>query len=358
MNESETYENIFRRMMNNVSAKVDKREGAIIHDALAPAAIELQNAYISRDAMLDEAFVDTASRPYLIKHGLQRNIHPKPASCAIVKGKFTPASLEIPVGSRYSHEDLNYTVTEKISDGVYYLQCETSGSEANGVSGQLIPISYTPGLETAEIMEVSILGEDEEDTETLRNRILGAYKSEAYGGNLMDYVTKLLSISGVGGLKIYSGSKWNGGGTVLLVIKDSDNGVPTDEFINKLQTDVDPVTNSGEGVGIAPIGHFVTVVPANETVINIETSLTYGSGASWNTVKSKVQAAVDAYLAEHNAKWNYDSQPIVVRIAHIESAILNVPGVLDVQNTTINGKAINLTVDEKSLVTRGVINGD
>lgn len=358
MYESETQEVIMQRMLDRVPTKFDKREGSIIHDALAPASVELQNFNISLDGALNEAFIDTASREKLIRHCAMRGITPKPASYAIVKGQFTPASLEVPIGTRFSHEDFNYIVTEKISDGLYYLQCETIGSNANGVTGQLIPIDYVAGLKTAEIIEVSILGEDEEDTESLRARGIGSYRSEAFGGNQLDYETTLLSMPGVGGVKIYSGAQWNGGGTVLIVVKDSDNGVPTDDLIDQIQTNVDPMTNSGEGVGLAPVGHFVTIAPANNTVVNIETTLTYGQTATWASVKEKVQAAVDKYLGTLNAGWKHGSDPIIVRKSYIENYILTVDGIIDIQNTMINGSSDNLAVDKDSLVSRGTINGE
>lgn len=357
MYEHETFERILRRMLELVPAKFDKREGSIIWDATSPAAVEFQNLYISLDGVLNEVFADTASREYLIKRCAERGIKPKLASYAIVKGKFTPATLDIAIGTRYSLDDLNYIVTEKINDGLYYLECETAGSEPNGQTGRLIPIDYINGLETAEILEVTIPGDDEEDTEALRARYFEAMKAEAYGGNKLDYKNKVMSMAGVGGCKIYSGSQWNGGGTVLIVVQDSNYGVPSDEFIDKIQTEIDPETNMGEGEGIAPIGHFVTVVPANNTVVNIETLLTYTGGASWNSVKDKLETAVDEYLNGLNKTWD-DNDQLTVRIAHIESAMLDVPGVIDVQNTTLNGKPLNLTVDKDSLATRGTINGN
>lgn len=347
---------ILERMLERVGAKFDKREGSIIWDALAPAAVEFENFFYALAAVLDELFADTATRKYLIKRCAERGITPKPASYAIVKGEFTPATVDV-LGKRFSHEDLNYVVTEKISDGVYKLQCETIGSSANGQTGRLIPIDYVNGLETANIVELLVPGEDEEDTEALRDRYFASLKSEAYGGNELDYKTKILSIAGVGGVKIYSGAEWNGGGTVLLVVQDSEMGVPTDEFINDIQTMIDPEANCGEGKGIAPIGHFVTVVPVNVTTVNIETSIIYNTGASWETVKYQVEEAVDKYLAELNSHWQ-NNDHIVVRIAHLESALLDVPGVLDIQNTIINGFESNLAVDKDSLVKRGTINGN
>lgn len=56
-----TFEFILDRMLDRVPDTVDKREGSIIYDALAPAAAELAKTYMELDVVMDEAFVDTAS---------------------------------------------------------------------------------------------------------------------------------------------------------------------------------------------------------------------------------------------------------------------------------------------------------
>ena len=43
MYEDITYEVILKRMLDRIPSTMDKREGSIIYDALAPAAIELQH---------------------------------------------------------------------------------------------------------------------------------------------------------------------------------------------------------------------------------------------------------------------------------------------------------------------------
>lgn len=62
--ESQTYEVILSRMIARVAAKypnLDTREGALIFDALAPAALELAVMYTELDNALNESFVNTAS---------------------------------------------------------------------------------------------------------------------------------------------------------------------------------------------------------------------------------------------------------------------------------------------------------
>lgn len=357
---------ILERMLERVNAKFDKREGSIIWDALAPAAVEFENFYIMLMAVLDEVFADTATRSYLIRRCKERGITPKEASYAIVRGEFTPTDLDIPIGSRFSHEDYNYTVLEKVSDGVYFLQCETIGADVNGVTGQLIPISYIKGLETAYITGVVIPGENEEDTESLRQRYLTSLQSEAFGGNRADYRSKVLSISGVGDVKIYSGAEWNGGGTVKIVFIDSDNHSPSEELVAKVQETIDPecalvtengAAGGGSGVGIAPIGHIVTVVGAYDTPVNVDVTLTYASGYSWDKVKDKVETVIDSYFATLNKNWSsYDK--IRVRISQLESHILSITGIIDIQQTKLNGKEENLVVDRDSIVSRGTVNGN
>lgn len=86
MYENITYEDILQRMLDRVPNNMDKREGSIIYDALAPAAIELQLMYIELDVIMNESFADTASREYLIKRASERGITPEPATNAILKG--------------------------------------------------------------------------------------------------------------------------------------------------------------------------------------------------------------------------------------------------------------------------------
>lgn len=369
MYENETFDVILRRMLGRILAKVDKREGSFIYDALAAPSVEFQNMYIAIDYVLKEMFPDTASREYLIRHCADRKIQPKEPSAAKVKAQFTPANIDV-MGKRFSHDDFNYIVTEKIGDGVYYMLCEALGTDANGVTGQLVPIDYIDGLQTAHIVDVSIPGEDAEDTEALRERYFASTDSDAFGGNERDYKQKILSIPGVGGVKVYSGSKWNGGSTVKCVIQDAEYAVPTFDLVKTVQHKIDPEVTTvdmygdvvfgehvGEGKGTAPIGHIVTIVGAYNTVVDVTVQLVFKSEYSWESVKNNVETAIKSYFAELNADWqNTDEDSgLIVRLAQIESSLLRVPGILDIYQTLLNGKAENLALDKDSLVSLGEI---
>lgn len=381
-----TYREILERMLNRVSDKFDKREGSVIFDTHSPTALELEILYVELNRMIAEGYGDTASREYLILRCKERGIFPYPATYAVLKGTFTPATVDV-IGKRFNLGSLNYIVTEKIANGEYRVQCETPGTVGNQYFGQLIPIEYVEGLETATLTKVLIPGEDEEDTEDLRTRYFNSFDEKAFGGNVRDYIEKTNAIPGVGSTKVTR--VWNGdirpadmipneivnewyegiigtvnptvkawleivysaakakkltvGGTVLLTILNSEYGVPTPELIQTVQTAIDPEQNAGEGYGLAPIGHVVTVKPADAVTINVKTTITFDVGYGWNNLQSSIDEAIQAYLLELRKTWA-DNPYLVVRVSQIETRLLAIPGIVDIENTRINNKTDNLTL--------------
>ena len=365
MYENITFEDILQRMLDMIPATVDKREGSIIYDALAPVAVEVQNVFIQHDVILNEAFADTASLDYLIRRAAERGITQKKATNAILKVISTPAHINIPIGSRFSLNDLNYVVTEKITNGEYTVQCETTGVVGNSYFGNLIPISYIQGLETIEITELLIPGEDDEDVESLRKRYFETTTSQAYGGNIADYRKKVIETPGlgVGGVKITP--VWNGGGTVKVTVIDSTFGVPSEEQIATIQDAIDPVDHQGQGYGVAPIGHVVTVEGAEGVSINITTEITYAKDWSWEAAATSIKNAVNEYLTELCKAWDEDNETaLIVRISQLESAILKCNGVLDISGTLlydpVSEKYLNsnLHLTKYQIPVRGLINGN
>ncbi|WP_373325615.1 baseplate J/gp47 family protein [Sporomusa paucivorans] len=365
MYEHMTYETILQRMLDRVPNKFDKREGSVIYDALAPAALELALAYIELDVYLTETFGDTAAREYLIKRARERGLTPEPATYAKVKGLFTPTELSIPIGARFSYDDVNYAVTEKVSSGVYFLTCEAAGIAGNKSAGMLLPIDYVAGLQTATLMEVTVPGEDEEATEVFRARYLASFNSQAYGGNIADYREKVNKIQGIGGVKVYP--VWQGGGTVRIAFMTSEFKPPTPEFVSEVQELIDPIPYQGEGLGIAPIGHIVTVGGVSDSQIAIGLPhLSFASG-TYDDYKDDIEATIDTYFAELNKDWqstqraeidSYSNTGLVVRISQIESRLLDIEGIEDIQDTTLNGVGENLTLGVDELAVRGEVTNE
>lgn len=355
MFESMTFDALMKRMLDKVPNDIDKREGSIIYDAIAPVAIELVNAYISLDAVLNESFADTQTREFLIRRAAERGIVPFPATKAILKGVFTPATLEIPIGTRFSCDNLNYSVVAKIAAGEYRMECETVGTVGNETFGKLIPIEYVDGLETATLTELLIPAEDDEDTEVLRKRYFDSFNNNAYGGNIADYIEKTNSLNGVGCTKVTP--VWNGGGTVLLTILDSEFNPASEELIADVQEAIDP-TQDESGLGIAPIGHVVTVKTATTVPINVAAKFLFSDNYTFENTKAQIEQVISDYLLEQRKLWA-ESDYLIIRVLQIEARILaNVQGVLDITDTKINGSAENLQLSEYQVPVLGVVTNE
>ena len=402
MYEDQTYETILERMLDRVPDKFDKREGSVIWDTHSPTAIEFQTLYIELDSLIQEAYGDTASRDFLILRCRERGITPYPATNAILKGEFTPTDIDV-TGCRFNMNDLNFVVLEKISNGVYQVQCETEGSKGNQYLGSMIPINYIDGLETAQLTEVLIPGQDEEETEDLRERYFDSFGEFSFGGNHADYYEKVKAINGVGEVKVQR--VWNSevapaelipnnavgdwynniiddiedtdvktwlrnvyrttcqrkfalGGTVLITIIDSDDyGEASSSLIQSVQQTLDPVETPGEGYGIAPIGHIVTVRSADPLSIQISTQLSFNDGYTWNSTKDAIEAVLSNYFLDLRKDWGRNDYT-VVRISQIESKILTVDGVVDIRNTTMNGSPSNMTLGKYQIPIFGGITND
>lgn len=340
-----TFDYIMNRMLESVPDTVDKREGSIIYDALSPAAAELVKCYMELDVVMDETFVDTASLQYLMLRCKERGVAIQGETAAVIEGVFTPSSVELTAGLRFNCDEVNYTITEKISAGHYKLEAETLGTVGNKYTGLLLPIQTVNGLETAQIAAVLIPAEDGDTTDTLREKYYASIDGEAFGGNVADYKEKVNAITGVGGVKVYP--VWNGGGTVKLTIIASDFTAPSTELISKVQTAIDPEQNHGEGMGLAPIGHTVTVTGAKYADLAITANVTFAAGWNWENGKSQLVSAANAYLNELCKEWS-ENKTTVVRISQIETHLLTADCVVDVDGTTVNGdtKNIELAADE------------
>lgn len=189
-----SYEDLLNRTLGRVSSEVDKSEGSLIYDAIAPCVAELYEAYLYIDELEKRVFADTAYGEYLDRRCAERGIYRKNATHAIRKAIF---NIDVPIGSRWAKEELVYTVTEKITDSEFLLRCGEAGSIGNRYSGDLINMDAVEGVESATLTSVIVPGEAEELDDALRRRYFDSFDKEAFGGNIKDYQEKIGNIDGV-----------------------------------------------------------------------------------------------------------------------------------------------------------------
>lgn len=343
MYEDMTVENILNDMLSQFGADVRTDEGSLAWNACAKIADALETVYEELENIRENITPDTMDLEHLILYSPQVGLAYKEATSAIARGVFLQ---EIEPGKQFYCGDYTYTCGDPIPDTTYnyYLTCDQEGTAPNTNTGALIPIDYIEDYLGGSITEVLTLGEDDEEEEDFRARILDSFGTKAFGGNKADYTAFINSLEDVGACKPKrreADSPW-----INIWILDSTLGIPSAAIVAEVQDAVDPTVSSGEGDGMAPICHHVQVMAATGVNINVSATITLDTGYTVDAVKDSIKAAIGEYLYSLRQGWEDNGlTSLIVRLAHIEARILSVEGVLDVADTEINSAAENLTLD-------------
>lgn len=352
-----TYEQLMEEALGRVSDDIDKRPGSMVWNGNAPCLAEVAQLYLALDFVFTATYVNSAPREYLIKRAADRSIFPKAATPAVLRAKM---NMNVPVGTRFSLEDINFFVTKQLGsegdDFIHLVECETAGAVGNGYAGELIPIDYVDGLTRAETDGIYSAGTDEEDTEVFRARVIESMRSIAFGGNVADYKNKAMTFDGVGQVKVLP--IWNGAGTVKLILMSSNLNSPTisDDRIASIKNEVDPTEKQGQGYGLAPIGHTVTVVSVKEKDVNVSMKAELKTGVEQSAAMADITGIINDYFRELSAEWE-NKDNITVRISHIESRVLErCNSVEDIEiGTTANGETKSLTLEKDEIPKLGTL---
>lgn len=342
MYEDKTYSAILQDALNEVESGVQTGEGYLVYNAMSALAYEMEKIYIQLDYLMRQSHADTADLEELIEIAKDRGIYQKKATNAYVS---ITGNTVIPIGTRFSLKSFNYRIVEASNENTYTYRamCEETGTGPNNLLGELIPIDHVDGLETATITEVLVNGEEDESRDALYERYLASFTSEAFGGNIAQYKQYVNAIAGVGGCKVQP--VWNGAGTVKVVAISSEHGACSEYLVQQIQNAACPT--QGSGYGFAPIDHDVTVVSVDAVKVNVTAKLSYMSGYSWSSLKDTVTAKISEYLKSLAAVWA-DGDPstkTTVYVAKLQAAVLDVPGVVDITDTQLNGATGNLILD-------------
>nr|DAU01767.1 MAG TPA: Baseplate J like protein [Caudoviricetes sp.] len=350
--EDKTYKSILADAKNDIGDEVIKVEGSLVHNALSALAYEMEKLYIQIDYIIEQSHAGTADIEHLETIALDRAIIRKAATNAYVKAEFNVA---VPIGSRYNLKGYNYRAVEVINDSLhqYKMMVEETGAGPNSLRGDLIPIDYVEGLESAKVTELLVAGDDEESKESLYKRYLESFTSQSFAGNIAAYKEKFATIQGIGGAKIYP--TWKGAGTVKAVLISSDYTAVSDYLIGQIRSEAVPA--KGSGYGWAPIGHDLTIESVKEVVINVNTQITYAAGYSSSNLSEKIKEKIKEYLKDIAKTWKDGDEhtEVIIYISRLEAVILDVQGVLDVNNTALNKSSGNLTLHSDEIPKLGEV---
>lgn len=361
-----TYEYILTEALSKVPDNVDKREGSIIRDALSPCCYEAAKHILYLADIIEQTYIETANGLWLDGRVIEGGITRDPATYAKKLGVFKTQldePCQISIGQSFSTVGdtiLNYTAVQVYANedgdvvpGSYVMQCNTVGSVGNSYIGRIVPNDYTEKLASAEITTLLYPGEEEESDDSLRERFLANLMKTAFGGNIAQYRHWAKEIPGLGGVQVYP--VWAGGGTVKLSIIDTDYNSCSSEFCQTILEKFDPENSGGEtglGLGIAPIGHKVTVSTPLPRTINVSGKITLLPGYKLETLMPDIKASLENYLLSLREAWeNSDDEnnySVIVYLGRINFAILNVKGVSSAYELKLNETDTDIKLTETS----------
>lgn len=350
MFEDKTFESIMDGMLAEVPNELDKREGSIIWDALAPAAKIQEQVYRDLDQALQNAFGDTANGDFLAQRAKEDGVIKREATPS-TRHFQTTGSGKITAGDRFFVNNAVYfdALEDAVIPGTFSAQSEDVGSEtAVDVNSDVVPVDYIDGLETITIVSDpnDVDGLDEESDDALRERYFSRSDDAPGPGNNDDYESWAKSRSGVGNVII--DPLWQGEGTVRVIILDQDGHQATQAIIDDVQSYLDPGSN-GIGEGKAPEGAKVTVVTAD--IITVDATIPEIQPDNGYTLEQAQSNAVDA-LSQYLRVINPGG---VIRVREAEAAIIGTAGVLDMGDLLINGARDSIILESNQLVDLGSV---
>lgn len=339
-------------VLERVPDGVDKREGSIIYDAVAPVAYSFVEMAMQMKQVVLNAYIQSANGSFLDYKAAERGTKREAATNARVLAEFTDNKgkpLTIDIEDRFSSTGANpifYTCSKVLSNGQAELTAESLGTEANAVLGQLLPVTPFDNLGKAEIVEVTVPARDIEDDETLRKRLLSSNEIINYGGNVTDYISFTRELEDVAAVQVYP--TWQGGGTVRLVILDNTYNAASQSLIDFVQNKIDPQDSPGDGYGIAPIGHTVTVAAPTVRKINISAKIETDSGITVLDVKDTVTEVINKHFESLRKSWDTlageRGYKLTVYRSQLISAIIGVDGVVNVASLLFDNKEEDITL--------------
>lgn len=344
-------DSLLEEMLDSIDDDVDKREGSIVYNALAPAAGKLFELYTSLGQVLTLAFPQTSEAEYLeyitMSEGVERILATPSTRHFQAEGE----SGQVSEGDRFFVDNIYFVAQETISiPGVFRAISEETGSNTAVYDPDtILPVEDIDGLESVAIIpdhENDSDGIDDESDSALLQRYWEKVENSPGPGNISDYIRWAKEIAGVG--NVLPEPLWNGDGTVRIVILTPDGKQASQSLINEVQELIDP-GSKGIGEGRAPVGAKVTVATAEVTYISATIpDLVIEQGYSLEQVKSNIEEALGDYLSKINPGG-------VVRVREAVSVVINANGVLDTGDLLLDGSRDNITLDITELASLGEV---
>lgn len=339
---------IHAEMLATLPADLDKTEGGFAWDFTYPTALVVAR-FAEQDILnaISCIFPMFSFGEFLDYHAQTRGMSRRPAVKASGYVQvLAKAGTEIPVGTVFS------TVADDNTEYVEFVSVESGTIESDteavtlaveaveaGTGGNVSARSVTllgtkiSGVSSVDNAEAITGGTDEEDDESLRERIVefDRTRSVSFVGSVSDYKRWALEVPGVGSATVIPAQ--DDSGLVTIILTDS-NGDPANELLresvyNHIQSPDD------EDARLSNVNALLSVVAPETLDITISATVELVQAGTLATVKASFITNLKQYLATCEGEVKY------TRVGRVLSAT---DGVNDYDNLLINGAENNIKV--------------
>lgn len=347
MYENQIVSLIRERMLQRMDPNLDKREGSMTYDFITPPSIELEQAYIELENVLNFGFADTTYGKWLVYRasevGLTKKVAVKSTGQLILTG---PTSTFFPKGTQITTDsvapiivetlyDVTITTTTVTVDAIA-LVAGTSGNVSANTLNAFVDFDTQGGLVTVTNTTSFEDGFAEETDEEFLFRYKIRVQNTLATGNETHYRLLATEVPGVVDARIYS--RWNGNGTVKVVCLSTSKKAPSDVVLQAVRDNID---------ANMLLGSEITVAGVEEVTIDVSVALTLVVGATVDQAKEELIPLLESYFA------SLAFNDLVVRYSRIGDRILEAIPVVDYQSLTINLLTSNVTVQDHQVPVLG-----
>jgi len=337
-----------------MSTDIDMREGSYTDDQIGPVSLEMYKVYQSMNAIVPIAYIDETSGEYIDKRCDDISMVRQGGTKATVTLIFGGVDgTVVPAGKVFLTQDgLEFETDEAVTIADEAASVAATAVEAGvkyNVNAGTITVQYNNiiGLYSVTNGAAATGGIDTETDAALVERYYLRRRKRPASGNVADYESWALDVSGVGGAKAKALAY--GPGTVGVVITNSDKLPVETSVVNACAAYIETVR---------PVGAQVAVESAQGVTANISVSVKLATGYTAAIVKALFEPKVTAYFKE--AVTNFQAtgsayEGYAVFYNYIAYLLISTGGVTNYKNFIVNDGVADIALTNRQVPVLGTV---
>ena len=351
---------IHSRMLASFPGDIDTSEGQFLWDFTMPTAIEkAEMIEFQLNEAIKEMFPFYASGHWLDLHGANRGIVRKEAVAAQgavtvtgTAGTAIPAQTSLFTGATGDHAAVEF-LTDKaaVIDTTGTVTIPITAAVA-GISGNvaaetiILTGNMIAGITAVNNQEATYGGMEEESDEALRARIITYDQNQgvSFVGSMADYKRWALEVEGVGAVTVIPPT--DATGKIQLLLVDGKGDLATQKLCTSVYNHI--MSPNQPEQRLAPINALLEVKAPTALTVNIEGTIVIDDSLT-------VAEAKEIFSGLLKEIYPAAVESGVLKYSQVVGLLLQIPGVSDYSNVTINDGTANIEISANQYPVTGQV---